>query len=86
MLDAGGFLHGFTYAGNPLACAAGLAVLEEIEEQELIDNAARMGDVLKDRLTGLMERYPFIGDVRGKGLLLAFELVADRERWRRSRR
>jgi adenosylmethionine-8-amino-7-oxononanoate aminotransferase len=78
VLDAGGFLHGFTYAGNPLACAAGLAVLEEIEEQGLIENATRMGDLLKARLTGLMGRYPFIGDVRGKGLLLAFEMVADR--------
>ena len=79
VLDAGGFQHGFTYAGNPLACSAGLAVLEELEEQNLIENAARMGDVLKAKLNRLMDRYPFIGDVRGKGLLLAFELVADRE-------
>jgi adenosylmethionine-8-amino-7-oxononanoate aminotransferase len=79
LLDAGGFQHGFTYAGNPLACAAGLAVLEEMEEHDIIGNAARMGDVLKARLSGLMERYPFIGDVRGKGLLLAFELVSNRE-------
>ena len=79
VLDAGGFLHGFTYAGNPLACAAGLAVLEEMEEQNLIENAARMGEVLMARLRGLMERYPFIGDVRGKGLLTAFEFVADRD-------
>ncbi|MGR3365617.1 MAG: aminotransferase family protein [Maritimibacter harenae] len=78
VLDAGGFLHGFTYAGNPLACSAGLAVLEELDEQGLIENAARMGDVLMDELRGLMERYPFIGDVRGKGLLTAFEFVADR--------
>ncbi len=79
VLDAGGFLHGFTYAGNPLACAAGLAVLEEIEEQGLIENAADMGELLKARLCALMDRYPFIGDVRGKGLLLAFEMVADRD-------
>ena len=79
VLDAGGFLHGFTYAGNPLACAAGLAVIEEIERLGLVENAARMGDLLKARLHGLMERYPFIGDVRGLGLLLAFEMVSDRE-------
>jgi adenosylmethionine-8-amino-7-oxononanoate aminotransferase len=79
VLDAGGFLHGFTSAGNPLSCAAGLAVLDEIERLDLIANAARMGDNLKDRLTGLMDRYAFIGDVRGKGLLLAFEMMADRD-------
>jgi adenosylmethionine-8-amino-7-oxononanoate aminotransferase len=79
VLDAGGFLHGFTYAGNPLACSAGLAVLEEMEEQGLIENAARMGDVLMAELRALMDDYPFIGDVRGKGLLTAFEFVSDRE-------
>ncbi|MGD9864978.1 MAG: aspartate aminotransferase family protein [Pseudodonghicola sp.] len=79
VLDAGGFLHGYTYAGNPLACAAGCAVLEEIAQNDLVANAAAMGDLLKARLTGLMDRYPFIGDVRGLGLLLAFELVSDRE-------
>lgn len=79
ILDAGGFAHGFTYAGNPLACAAGLAVLEEMEDQNLIANAAAMGDVLMAELHALVERYPFIGDVRGKGLLTAFEFVADRE-------
>ena len=75
---AGGFLHGFTYAGNPLACAAGLAVLEVIEAEGLVARAARIGALLKDGLKGLMARYDFIGDVRGEGLLLAFELVTDR--------
>lgn len=79
VLDAGGFLHGFTYAGNPLACSAGLAVLEELEEQGLIAHAAAMGDVLMRELRALMDSYPFIGDVRGKGLLTAFEFVANRE-------
>jgi adenosylmethionine-8-amino-7-oxononanoate aminotransferase len=79
VLDAGGFAHGFTYAGNPLACAAGLAVINEIEIQGLLENAVTMGDLLKQELNGLMQRYPFIGDVRGKGLLLAFELVSERD-------
>ena len=79
VLDQGGFAHGFSYAGNPLACSAGLAVLEVIEAEGLIQNAARIGAILKSRLEGLMDRFPFIGDVRGKGLLLAFELVADRD-------
>ena len=78
VLDKGGFIHGYTYAGNPLACAAGLAVLEEIETQDLMGNATRMGALLKQGLNALMARYPWIGDVRGLGLLLAFELVADR--------
>jgi adenosylmethionine-8-amino-7-oxononanoate aminotransferase len=79
VVGAGGFMHGYTYAGNPLACAAGLAVLHEILDQDLMANAARVGALLKSQLENLMTRYPFIGDVRGKGLLLAFELVADRE-------
>jgi len=75
VLDAGGFPHGYTYAGNPLAAAAGRAVLGEILEQGLIAKAAAMGELLKGRLERLMNRFPFIGDVRGKGLLLAFELM-----------
>jgi adenosylmethionine-8-amino-7-oxononanoate aminotransferase len=77
VLDHGGFIHGYTYAGNPLACTAGLAVLSEIETQGLTENAAQMGEALASRLHTLMQRYPIIGDVRGKGLLLAFELMAD---------
>ena len=79
VLDAGGFLHGYTYAGNPLACAAGLAVLEEIEREHLMENAKSVGGELKAGLQDLMERYEIIGDVRGIGLFLAFELVGDRK-------
>lgn len=79
VLNAGGFAHGFTYAGNPLACSAGLAVLEEMEDQNLVENAAQMGVVLMRELHALMDRYPFIGNVRGKGLLTAFEFVSDRD-------
>lgn len=79
ILGQGGFLHGFTYAGNPLACSAGLAVLEVIEREGMTDNAAVVGAELKKGIEGLMAKYPIIGDVRGKGLLLAFELVSDPE-------
>ncbi|WP_071674009.1 aminotransferase family protein [Nioella nitratireducens] len=79
VLDDGGFQHGFTYAGNPLACAAGVAVLSEIERLNLCHNAEVMGMGLKARLKGLMDRYPIIGDVRGKGLLTAFEFMSDRK-------
>lgn len=79
VLEQGGFAHGFTYAGNPLACAAGLAVVNEIELGGLCDNAAAMGDLLLARLKALMQKHELIGDVRGKGLLTAFEFMADRE-------
>ncbi|MCC5969451.1 MAG: aspartate aminotransferase family protein [Pararhodobacter sp.] len=80
VLDAGGFAHGFTYAGNPLACAAGAAVIDEIDRLGLVANADAMGAALRQRLEGLMARHPIIGDVRGKGLLLAFEFMAERTR------
>ncbi|WP_039018862.1 aspartate aminotransferase family protein [Halocynthiibacter namhaensis] len=79
VLDAGGFAHGHTYAGNPLACSAGLAVLNEIDRLDLMGNTRAMGDVLMSGLRDLMSRYEFIGDVRGKGLLTAFEMVSDRD-------
>ncbi|MEQ8603168.1 MAG: aspartate aminotransferase family protein [Marivibrio sp.] len=79
VLDKGGFIHGYTYAGNPMACAAGLAVLGEIDRLDLVGAAERQGATLKARLQALQQRYPFIIDVRGEGLLLAFELGRDRE-------
>jgi adenosylmethionine-8-amino-7-oxononanoate aminotransferase len=79
VLNAGGFQHGYTYAGNPLACAAGLAVTQEILERDMMANASHIGDILKRELKLLMDDYAVIGDVRGKGLLLAFELVANRD-------
>jgi adenosylmethionine-8-amino-7-oxononanoate aminotransferase len=82
VLDSGGFQHGYTYAGNPLACAAGLAVVEEIFAQDLMTNTLAVGDLLKHELETLKQRHRFIGDVRGRGLLLAFELVSDRETMR----
>lgn len=80
VLDSGGFLHGFTYAGNPLACAAGAAVIDEIARQGLVQNAEVMGAALRARLDGLMARHQIIGDVRGQGLLLAFEFMADHDK------
>lgn len=79
VLDAGGFPHGFTYAGNPLACAGGLGVLRELRERNLVAAAEARGADLMARLRQLQARFPFIGDVRGKGLLTAIELVSDRQ-------
>ncbi|MFC4049132.1 4-aminobutyrate--2-oxoglutarate transaminase [Actinomadura syzygii] len=70
----GGGLGG-TYGGNPLACEAALAVLEEIEDGKLTERARRIGEVMLPRLRALAERVPAIGDVRGRGAMLAVELV-----------
>lgn len=77
----GGFEHGFSYGGNPVSAAAGLAALRETRRLGLSAAAAGMGAYLSNQLEGLKIRFPFIGDVRGKGLLMALELVADRETW-----
>lgn len=75
---AGGFMHGFTYFANPLSCAVGAAVLDELVERDLVGNAERMGARMRERLEALAGRCPIVGDIRGKGLLLAVELVADK--------
>ncbi len=75
---AGGFMHGFTYHSNPLSCAIGVAVLDELTERDLIGNAARMGRRLRAALERIAANSAIVGDVRGKGLLLAIELVADK--------
>jgi adenosylmethionine-8-amino-7-oxononanoate aminotransferase len=75
---AGGFMHGFTYSAHVMNCAVGAAVLREVEEAGLVANAACMGGILRAGLEALMARNPLVGDVRGLGLLLAIELVADR--------
>lgn len=68
-----------TFGGNPVACAAGLAVLDVLEEEGLQENAARVGGRLAEGLRGLAERHRLIGDVRGVGLYLGVDLVEQRE-------
>src|SRR5205085_8796537 len=67
-----------TFGGNPVACAAGLAVLDVLEEDGLPARARRVGEHLLGALRSLQERRPLIGDVRGSGLFLGVELVRDR--------
>lgn len=76
--SAGGFNHGHTYFTNPLSCAVAHAVVRETVERDLIGNAARMGERLCERLRSIAARSRIVGDVRGLGLLMAIELVADK--------
>jgi 4-aminobutyrate aminotransferase-like enzyme len=68
-----------TFGGNPVACAAGLAVLDVLEEENLQQRALHVGANLIEGLKALQGRYPLIGDVRGSGLFLGIDLVLDRE-------
>ena len=66
---------GGTYGGNPLACAAALAVIETIEQDGLVERAREIGATMTERLTSLQERDPRLGEVRGRGAMIAVELV-----------
>ena len=68
---------GGTFVGNPVACAAALAVLDVIDEEGLVERAAAIGETLRARMLAWQARFPAIGDVRGLGAMLALELVAD---------
>ena len=70
--------HGTTYGGNPVACAAGVAVLETIHDEHLVENARARGVELSGGLRELMAEFPAIGDVRGPGLMIGVEFVKDR--------
>ena len=71
--------HGSTYGGNPVACAAGIAVLEVIHDEDLVANAAARGAELTLGLQALASEDPRIGDVRGPGLMIGVEMVRDRD-------
>jgi len=70
--------HASTFGGNPVAIAAAIASMEVIERQGLV-NAAELGDRLKQRMSTWISKYPTVGDVRGKGLMLAVEIVKDKQ-------
>jgi adenosylmethionine-8-amino-7-oxononanoate aminotransferase len=75
----GAIMHGYTYAGHPVACAAALASLHIVRDENLPGNAANVGAYLLDRLKPFEKRYAAIGEVRGKGLMIALDLVKDRD-------
>jgi 4-aminobutyrate aminotransferase-like enzyme len=66
-----------TFGGNPVACAAANATIESIVDGKLVENCAAMGKVLREGLDGLKEKHAFVGDVRGRGLMLGVEVVQD---------
>jgi 4-aminobutyrate aminotransferase len=77
LMDWEGGSHATTFGGNPVACAAGLAVIDVIRQERLLENATKLGAHLLTRLKEMQSKYPIIGDVRGKGLMVAAEIVKD---------
>lgn len=75
---SGNFIHGHTYAGNPLSCGIADKVMEIIERENYIENCAEQGQYLMKRLQKLYE-YPIVGDIRGKGLMIGIEFVKNQE-------
>ncbi len=74
-----GFVEGHTFEGNPISCAAGLAVIREIIQRDLLSNARERGAQLRDGFERLADKYGVIGDIRGKGLFQGIEFVRNRE-------
>jgi putrescine aminotransferase len=69
---------GVTYSGHPVACAAGLAALDIVEKENLPENARVQGEYLLERLTPFIDKFSYVGDVRGKGLMMTIDLVKDK--------
>lgn len=74
----GAFDHGHTYIGHPIACAAGNAVLDEIENGDLLDAVGKKGAQLRAMLIDRLSAHPNVGDIRGRGLMLGVEFVDDK--------
>ena len=79
VMDWGVGVHCTTFGGNPVACAAAMAVIDIIKEERLLENAARQGEYIMKRFKEAQESLELIGDVRGKGLMIGVELVKDRK-------
>ena len=76
--ETGPFAHGYTYAGHPLAAAAGLKTIEIMLREKLVDNAQKVGNYLQTRLKETFLDNPLVGEVRGVGMMAGVELVADK--------
>ncbi|MDX1584063.1 MAG: aminotransferase class III-fold pyridoxal phosphate-dependent enzyme [Thermoanaerobaculia bacterium] len=78
VMESGGFMHGHTFAGNPLSSAIALEAVRIIVEDGLVENSRKVGTYLHERLHELKDRHIVIGDVRGRGLFAAIEFIRDR--------
>ena len=76
--ETGPFAHGYTYAGHPLAAAAGLKTIEIMLREKLVDNAQKVGNYLQTRLKETFSDNPLVGEIRGVGMMAGVELVADK--------
>lgn len=76
---SGFFQHGHTFMGHPMACAAALATIKTIINNELLDKVSILGKQLKDKLEMALMPLPYVGDIRGRGLFLGVELVANKD-------
>jgi 4-aminobutyrate aminotransferase len=79
VMDWVGGSHASTFGGNPLSCAAALAVIDTIKEEKLLENATKQGAYIMKRLEELKARSEIVGDVRGKGLMIGLEIVEDKK-------
>jgi L-2,4-diaminobutyrate transaminase len=77
--EFGPIMHGFTYSGHPVGGAIGLVNLEIMESEGMVENAAKVGAYLLERLRATAGDHPYVGDIRGEGLVIALEFSADRE-------
>jgi len=75
---SGAFIHGQTYQGHPIACAAALQVQRIIQDEHLLANVAKMGKMLSSLLETSISRHPNVGDIRGRGLFWGIEFVQDK--------
>ncbi|MEL0224565.1 MAG: aminotransferase class III-fold pyridoxal phosphate-dependent enzyme, partial [Gammaproteobacteria bacterium] len=80
IVDGSGFFqHGHTYMGHPTACAAGLAVMEELTKPGMMQHVQSMGTLLQASLHDALGSHPWVGNIRGRGLFVGVELVSDKE-------
>ena len=76
--ELGVFAHGYTYSGHPVSAAVALANLDILESESLVENAARIGSHLHAGMRSALGEHPNVGEIRGEGMIMALEFVADR--------